>query len=224
MSLRPPGLHPPTFDHCILIFLWETTSTHCVLVGGTVSQGALLRCQGTDTWLNLSQCNSRPAFWILNVWSKAKKGGREARREGGKRKEERKGCKREGREGGRERGREKRKKGWERRELGRGGEGRGHQSVQPCSFAVLQFCGLRTPFPVDESVSQPKNFDRCPTEWLFQTTQKLSHLLWFQPHLLLKLDQNPKGHFFSDPQTFYRDIENYWRGQKTGRTQENKKS
>lgn len=86
MSLRPPGLHPPTFDHCILIFLWETTSAHCVLVGGTVRQGALLRCQGTDTWLNLSQCNSHPAFWILNVWSKAKKGGRE-----GKSKEERKG-------------------------------------------------------------------------------------------------------------------------------------
>lgn len=53
--------------------------------------------------------------------------------------------------------------------------------------------------------------------------QKLSCLLWFQPHLLLKLNQNPKGHS-SDPQTWYRDIEQYWSGQKTGRNQENKKS
>lgn len=54
--------------------------------GGTVSQAALLKCQGTETCPNLSQCNS------LFQDSEFKGGGRKAK----KRKRERE---REGKEG-----------------------------------------------------------------------------------------------------------------------------
>jgi len=64
-----------------------------------------------------------------------------------------------------------------------------------------------------ESGFQPKTLNWDLWEWQGQTTWKLSYLLWFQPHLLPKLDQNPKGHF-SDSQTFYSVIVKYWSGQK----------
>ena len=70
-----------------------------------------------------------------------------------------------------------------------------------------------------ESGFQPKNLNRDLWEWHWLTTRKLSCLLWFQPHLLLKLDQNPKGHF-SDSKTFYSVIVKYWSGQKMVGTKE----